>query len=63
LSYESQYPRLLRAQRLELPQGEKGPYRTATIQSKLNLTQSLLANAVGLEKLIPPRVGKTNGKR
>jgi len=45
------------------PQGEKGPYRTATIQSKLNLTQSLLANAVGLEKLIPAKVGKTNRKR
>lgn len=44
------------------PQGEKGPYRTATIQSKLNLTQSLLANAVGLEKLMPGKVGKTNGK-
>jgi len=45
------------------PQGEKGPYRTATIQSKLNLTQSLLANAIGLEKLIPAKVGKTKGKR
>jgi transposase len=45
------------------PQGEKGPYRTATIQSKLNLTQSLLANAVGLEKLIPAKVGKTAPKR
>jgi transposase len=45
------------------PQGEKGPYRTATIQSKLNLTQSLLANAIGLEKLIPAKVGKTNGNR
>jgi transposase len=45
------------------PQGEKGPYRTATIQSKLNLTQSLLANAGGLEKLIPAKVGKTAPKR
>ena len=44
------------------PQGEKGPYRTATIQSKLTLTQSLLAKAVGLEKLMPVKVGKTNGK-
>jgi len=35
------------------PQGDKGPYRTATIQSKLNLTQTLLANAIGLEKLTP----------
>jgi transposase len=34
------------------PQGEKGPYRTATIQSKLNLTQNLLADAIGLESLI-----------
>jgi transposase len=33
------------------PQGQKGPYRTATIQSKLNLTQSLLADAIGLESL------------
>jgi transposase len=33
------------------PQGEKGPYRTATIQSKLNLTQTLLADAIGLESL------------
>jgi len=35
------------------PQGEKGPYRTATIQSKLNLTQTLLADAIGLQKLTP----------
>jgi transposase len=34
------------------PQGDKGPYRTATIQSKLNLTQSLLAKAIGLESLV-----------
>ena len=33
------------------PQGDKGPYRTATIQSKLNLTQNLLADAIGLESL------------
>ena len=25
------------------PQGDKGPYRTVTIQDKLNLTQALLA--------------------
>lgn len=34
------------------PQGDKGPYRTATIQSKLNLTQNLLAEAIGLESLV-----------
>jgi transposase len=42
------------------PQGDKGPYRTATIQSKLNLTQNLLADAIGLESLIAvKKVGKT----
>jgi len=35
------------------PQGEKGPYRTATIQSKLNLTQTLLADTLGLDQLVP----------
>src|SRR5215831_6023103 len=33
------------------PQGDKGPYRTATIQSKLNLTQTLLADTIGLQRL------------
>ncbi len=33
------------------PQGDKGPYRIATIQSKLNLIQNLLADAIGLESL------------
>ncbi len=42
------------------PQGDKGPYRTATIQSKLNLTQNLLADALGLDSLISvKKVGKT----
>jgi len=41
------------------PQGEKGPYRTATIQSKLTLTQTLLAQAIGLDALAPQKVGKT----
>lgn len=36
---------------LYAPQGQKGPYRTATIQSKLNLTQTLLADAIGLQRL------------
>jgi transposase len=46
------------------PQGDKGPYRTATIQSKLNLTQSLLADAIGLDSLISvKKVGKTNRDR
>ena len=44
------------------PQGDKGPYRTATIQSKLNLNQTLLAEAIGLDSLISvkKKVGKTN---
>jgi hypothetical protein len=41
------------------PQGEKGPYRTATIQNKLTLTQTLLADAIGLEALTSKKVGKT----
>lgn len=41
------------------PQGEKGPYRTATIQSTLTLTQTLLASAIGLESLASKKVGKT----
>lgn len=42
------------------PQGDKGPYRTATIQNKLTLTQTLLADAIGLETLTSKKVGKTN---
>jgi transposase len=45
------------------PQGEKGPYRTATIQNKLSLTQTLLADAIGLETLIQKKVGKTKRGR
>ena len=41
------------------PQGDKGPYRTATIQDKLTLTQALLAQAIGLETLMSKKVGKT----
>lgn len=41
------------------PQGDKGPYRTATIQTKMSLTQSLLAQAIGLETLTGEKVGKT----
>jgi transposase len=45
------------------PQGEKGPYRTATVQSKLTLTQQILAQAFGLDQLAPPKVGKTRTQR
>jgi transposase len=41
------------------PQGDKGPYRTVTIQDKLTLTQALLAQAIGLEALTSKKVGKT----
>jgi transposase len=41
------------------PQGDKGPYRTVTIQDKLTLTQALLAQAIGLEALMSKKVGKT----
>jgi hypothetical protein len=46
------------------PQGDKGPYRTATIQSKLNLNQSLLAGAIGLDSLISvqKKVGKDKAR-
>lgn len=40
-------------------QGDKGPYRTATVQNKLTLTQNLLAQAIGLEGLASKKVGKT----
>ena len=45
------------------PQGDKGPCRTVTIQNKLTLTQNLLADAIGLETLTPPKVGKTKRRR
>ncbi len=45
------------------PQGEKGPYRTATIQSKQTLTQQMLAEAFGLSELTATRVGKTRSPR
>jgi transposase len=41
------------------PQGDKGPYRTATIQDKLTLTQAMLAQAIGLEDLTSKKVGNT----
>jgi transposase len=41
------------------PQGEKGPYRTATVQSKLTLTQQVLAQNLGLDQFAPPKIGKT----
>ena len=41
------------------PQGEKGPYRTATVDSKQTLTQKMLSEALGLATLMPKRVGKT----
>ena len=34
------------------PQGEKGPYRTATVQSRQTLTQTMLAEALSLERLL-----------
>jgi transposase len=39
------------------PQGEKGPYRTATVHSKQTLTQKILSEALGLRELMP----KTSG--
>ena len=45
------------------PQGEKGPYRTTTVQSKQTLTQQMLAEALGLGELTATRVGKTNSRR
>jgi transposase len=44
------------------PQGEKGPHRTATVQSKQTLTQLMLSKAVGLDSLAPAKVGKTGRK-
>ncbi len=45
------------------PQGEKGPYRTTTVQSKQTLTQQMLAEVLGLHELTATRVGKTNSRR
>jgi hypothetical protein len=42
------------------PQGDKGPNRTATVQSRQTFTQSMLAEGLGLHRLSPTRVGKTN---
>jgi transposase len=41
------------------PQGDKGPSRTATVQSRQTLTQVLLAQELGLQTLAPARVRKT----
>ncbi len=41
------------------PQGQKGPPRTAIVQSKQTLTQVLLAQVLGLDAFAPRRVGKT----
>ena len=45
------------------PQGEKGPHRTATVQSKQTLTQQMLSEALGLQALSPPKRGKTKSRR
>jgi transposase len=45
------------------PQGEKGPYRTATVQSRQTLTQAMLSEALGLGELAHSRVGKTKSRR
>jgi transposase len=45
------------------PQGEKGPHRTATVQSKQTLTQQMLSEALGLSELSPVKVGKTKSRR
>ncbi len=45
------------------PQGEKGPYRTATVQSNQTLTQQMLSEALGLRELTLTRVGKTRSRR
>jgi len=42
------------------PQGEKGPYRTMAVQSRQTLTQSMLSEALGLDRLASVKVGKTN---
>jgi len=45
------------------PQGEKGPYRAATVQSRQTLTQQMLSEALGLGELAPACVGKTKSRR
>ena len=45
------------------PQGEKGPPRTATVQSKQTLTQQMLSEALGLQALSSPKMGKTKSRR
>jgi transposase len=45
------------------PQGEKGPHRTATVQSKQTLTQQMLSETLGLRVLSPTKVGKTKSHR
>ena len=44
-------------------QGEKGPHRTAKVQSKQTLTQQMLSEALGLHALSPNKVGKTKSRR
>ena len=41
------------------PQGDKGPPRTATVQSKQTLTQVLLAQELGLATVAPARKAET----
>ena len=45
------------------PQGDKGPHRTATVQSKQTLTQQILSEVLGLHALTPAKVGKTKSRR
>jgi transposase len=45
------------------PQGEKGPHRTATVQSKQTLTQQILSETLGLQALSSIKVGKTKHRR
>jgi transposase len=45
------------------PQGEKGPHRTAMVQSKQTLTQQMLSEALGLHVLTPSYMGKTKSRR
>lgn len=45
------------------PQGEKGPYRTAMVQSKQTLTQQMLSETLGLQALTPSQMGKTKSRR
>lgn len=42
------------------PQGKKGPCRTVTVQKKLTLTQKMLFERLGLDRLARGRVGKTS---